>query len=231
MKKGGVVVWVVGDETIDGCETGTSFKQALYFKEIGFNIHDTMIYEKSGISRPSSNRCHQAFEYMFVLSKGKPKIFNSINDRLTLYPSSGRASIRQKDGSLLHKKNGVRNKKYGGRSNIWRYKTGKGLHTKDKIAYKHSAIFPEDLARDHIYMWSKEGDIVLDPFNGSGTTSKMAYLMYRRYIGIDCSREYCDITEKRIKMHKNERRHNDYWKILLNPLEKEKYGLSKYFKK
>ena len=80
-KSGGVVVWIVGDATIKGSETGTSFRQALYFKEIGFNLHDTMIYSKAGFQYPATNRYHQTFEYMFIFSKGKPKTFNPIKDR------------------------------------------------------------------------------------------------------------------------------------------------------
>lgn len=51
-KPGGVVVWVVGDATIKGSETGTSFRQALFFKDCGFNLHDTMIYKKTRTLSP-----------------------------------------------------------------------------------------------------------------------------------------------------------------------------------
>ena len=73
------------------------------------------------------------------------------------------------------------------------------MTTKDSFAFKHPAIFPEPIARDHIRSWSNEGDIVLDPFNGSGTTTKMARELGRRYIGIEVNPEYCEIAEKRLE--------------------------------
>ena len=81
---GGIVVWVVGDATINGSETGTSFRQALYFMECGFKLHDTMLFEKNSSSFPAKrtgNRYTQIFEYMFVFSKGKPKTAHLICDK------------------------------------------------------------------------------------------------------------------------------------------------------
>ncbi len=202
-KPGGVVVWVVGDATINGSETGTSFRQALYFKdEVGFNLHDTMIYAKTGFAKPFPNRYHQVFEYMFVLSKGKLKTFNPIKDRRNRYvgKNTKHNSWREIDGALTSRK-GTVVKEMGKRFNIWKYKIGKNLHTKDSSAFKHPAIFPEQLAQDHILSWSNPGDIVLDPMVGSGTTCKMAALNNRNYIGIDISEEYCEIARERIKTH------------------------------
>ena len=205
-KVGGVVVWVVADKTVNGSETGTSFKQALYFMKIGFNLHDTMIYEKSGCSFPETNRYYPIAEYMFILSKGSPNTINLISDRINTYAGEYVArenADRQKDGSLTPNtayKNEY-NKKvkpFGVRYNIWRYSVGKGNTTKDDV-FAHPAIFPEKLAHDHILSWSKEGDIVLDPMSGSGTTVKMANLLGRRYIGIDISPEYCQIAEDRLR--------------------------------
>lgn len=205
-KKGGVVVWIVGDSTINGSETGMSFKQALFFKEIGFNLHDTMIYQKSGFSNPSTQhkRYHQIFEYMFIFSKGKPKTFNPLKDRKNKTQYDFGKGRRKKDGSMTHQgdKTRIKLNEYGMRFNIWRYKTGKGNSTKDRIAFKHSAICPENLVKDHILSWSNEKDLVLDCFNGVGTTTKMAYLLNRNYIGIEISKEYCDIAEERIKNSK-----------------------------
>jgi len=201
-KEGGVVVWVVGDATVNGSETGTSFKQALYFKDIGFNLHDTMIYEKAGFSTPSSNRYHQVFEYMFIFVKGKIKTFNPIKDRKNRWDGSwGNCSIRQKDG-VLQKKDRIVLDEYGMRFNIWRYVSGSGFGQKDEIAYKHPATFPEQLAFDHIRSWSNEGDIVLDPMCGSGTTCKMAKKLRRKYIGIDISEKYCEIARLRVQGQK-----------------------------
>lgn len=183
-KEGGVVVWVVGDATIKGSETGTSFKQALYFKECGFNLHDTMIYEKNSSTFPAqkkSNRYTQIFEYMFVLSKGVAH-GNLICDKKNKY-----AGHKDFSGKL---KNPV--PEFSPRTNIWKYTTS----FNDKTG--HPAVFPEKLAEDHILSWSNEGDLVLDPFAGSGTTAKMALLNNRHYIGFDISEEYIKIEEKRI---------------------------------
>ena len=192
-KRGGVVVWIVGDSTVKGSETGTSFKQALFFKEIGFNLHDTMIYEKAQ-SCFGSNLCYlQSFEYMFVLSKGKPKTINFIRDRKNV--RSGKESMcvkgLSKDGkkSERHYKE---MKEYGKRKNIWKYGVGGG-----KI--KHPAVFPEQLAYDHIISWSNEGDVVMDIFMGSGTTAKMCKIANRNYIGFEISEEYCEIAKERLK--------------------------------
>ena len=199
-KIGGVVVWVVGDETIDGSETGTSFKQALYFKEIGFNLHDTMIYEKTGCAMPSPNRYLANFEYMFVSSKGKPKTYNLIEDRKNRFPirwGKGR-KVRNKDGSWSYRENYTA-KEFGRRFNIWKYNNGgQGYGCTDSFAQKHPASFPEQLAHDHIISWSNKGDTVLDPMCGSGTTLKMARLLGRKAIGIEISEEYCELTVRRL---------------------------------
>ena len=193
-KKGGVLVWVVGDATIKGSETGTSFKQALFFKECGFNLHDTMIYQKDNCPFPSSNRYYSNFEYMFVLSKGKPKTFNPIKDRMN--KSFGRkisGTNRQKNGATKIIKNTGRDiRQYGVRYNCWLISEG--------IRYNdHPAYFPEKLANDHIISWSNEGDLVYDPFMGSGTTAKMAIINKRNYIGSEISAEYCEIIKERLK--------------------------------
>ena len=151
-KEGGVVVWVVGDATIKGSETGTSFRQALLFMDKGFRLHDTMIYQKTGTPVPSNVRYNQCFEYMFVFSKGK----------------------------------------------VWVIKNGMYKSTHDKIAFEHPAIFPEELCEKHIKSWSSEGDIVFDPFMGSGTTAKMAILNNRNYVGSEISKEYCDVAYQRL---------------------------------
>jgi len=201
-KQGGVVVWVVGDATVKGSETGTSFKQALFFKEIGFNLHDTMIYEKSGVS-PATGRYYPAFEYMFIFSKGKPKTFNPILDRKNRWRERwGKTRVRKNA-------NGENGKPYeskiapefGMRRNIWQYTQGGGYGADDAIAYKHPAIFPEQLVIDHIISWSNEGELVYDPFMGSGTTAKMALLNNRKFVGSEISNEYCEIAEKRINEH------------------------------
>lgn len=201
-KQGGVVVWVVGDKTVKGSETGTSFKQALYFKEIGFNLHDTMIYQKDSISFPDTNRYYQTFEYMFVFSKGKPKTTNLLMDRENKWADGKKVILgreRQSDGTLVKKRKGNLLKPFGVRFNIWKYSTGKNKTTKDTIAYEHPAIFPEKLAQDHIQSWSNENDVILDPMCGSGTTLKQAYLNNRKFIGIDYSSEYVELSQRRLE--------------------------------
>jgi len=196
-KQGGVVVWIVGDETINGSETGTSFKQALYFKEIGFNLHDTMIYEKDP-RYPDKTRYLGCFEYMFILSKGIPKTFNPIIDlNNTTYSTKRKSYNRDKDGDISISKQ-LTIKQKCKRLNIWFFSAGYGRSSKDKIAFQHPAIFPEQLAQDHILSWSNEGDIVLDPMCGSGTTCKMAKKLGRKYIGIDISFKYYELSQRRV---------------------------------
>ncbi len=210
-KPGGVVVWVVGDATINGSETGTSFRQALYFKDVcGFNLHDTMIYKKHA-PYPPNVRYWQCFEYMFVFSKGEPKTFNPLMQMkkcIEKNPDRTR-TYRQKDGSLKTlNENAIKRFKRAAQNNyriadnIWEIQAGSITSAKDKHAYKHPAIFPEKLAQDHIISWSNPGDIVLDPMCGSGTTCKMALKLGRRFIGIDISEEYCEIARKRVEAEK-----------------------------
>ena len=193
-KEGGVVVWVVGDATINGSETGTSFKQALYFKEIGFNLYDTMIYKKKRVVPLTHNRYEQCFEYMFIFSKGKPKSFNPIMVSC-IYAGTetwAKPSFHKTSSSGLVKidKKKINDKKQ--KENVWEF-----LNAKDKM-FKHPAPFPEQLAEDHIISWSNKGDLVFDPFAGSGTTLKMAMLNDRNYLGFEISAEYCDLINKRI---------------------------------
>lgn len=194
IKPGGVVVWVVGDATVDGSETGSSFRQALHFMEIGFRLHDTMIYRKRNAIPLTHNRYEQEFEFMFILSRGSPKTFNPMMERCE---SGKTGTFRQRDGQLTRGHSSVAtNQKQ--RGNVWEYLVGKHKSTTDSFAFAHPATFPERLARDHVVSWSNPGDLVVDPFNGSGTTTKVAKLLGRRFIGIDVSPTYCRIARKRI---------------------------------
>lgn len=206
-KVGGVVVWVVSDATIKGSETMTSFRQALFANLCGFNLHDTMIWNKPTIPL-SHNRYEQSFEYMFIFSKGKPKTFNGIRKE---YSESTIKRVNSGDAySYTHRNNGQdeESKKSKKRklnpngtlkNNVWRISPDIKLTKNEKYLLKHPARFPEELARDHIASWSNEGDLVFDPFVGSGTTAKMAKLLGRNYLGFDISQEYIDIANKRIK--------------------------------
>ncbi|MEK7621617.1 MAG: site-specific DNA-methyltransferase [Patescibacteria group bacterium] len=203
-KQGGVVVWVIGDATIDGSETGTSFKQALYFREIGFNLHDTMIFKKiNPVPQIYRKRYNNQFEYMFVFSKGVVKTHNPImvdclHAGLQLNGTTYKNYSKniQERGKMAKP---VKDKKVKG--NIWEYVVGK--NKEDQEAKGHPAPFPCELAQDHILSWSNEGDLVLDPMCGSGTTCKMAKRLGRHYIGLDVSSDYCRIAEERLRMENN----------------------------
>jgi site-specific DNA-methyltransferase (adenine-specific) len=194
-KAGGCVVWVVGDATINGSETGTSFKQALFFMDCGFRLHDTMIYYKTHSTPLTHNRYEQYFEYMFVFSKGKPKAFNPILEntvragdkhiRTKSNKENGSAMRSRQEYSVCKETKIIRN--------VWHIAPNNTRH-------EHPAMFPEQLAHNHIISWSNENDLVYDPFMGSGTTAKMAILNNRNYIGSEISSEYCEIIEKRLQL-------------------------------
>ncbi len=197
-KKGGVVVWVVGDATVNGSETGTSFKQALYFKEIGFNLHDTMIYLKANPVPLTHNRYEQCFEYMFVCSKdGKPSVFNPLTETTSTIGGIFRGSQKKSDESMKYatrvrnETTAVQESKY--RRNAFTYVVG------DCETGAHPAPMPLNLAKDHILSWSNENDLVYDPFMGSGTTAKAAHQLKRRWIGSEISSEYVELANKRLE--------------------------------
>jgi len=197
IKDGGVVVWVVGDATIKGSETGTSFKQALYFKEIGFNLHDTMIWEKQTFTATGAlkTRYAQVFEYMFIFTKGNINTFNPIKDRPTKGTRKKYSTVRQANGTTKPQSSlgKVYADKPAQRFNVWRINTE--VSNSNRF---HPAQFSEKLAEDHIISWSNEGDIILDPFAGSGTVGKMAKQLNRNYILIEKEPEYIEIIKKRL---------------------------------
>jgi len=207
IKNGGVIVWIVGDGMYKGSETGTSFKQALFFKEYcGLRLHDTMIFEKNTTtypSKPDGIRYTASFEFMFVFSKGKPKTVNLIADKENRWKGTtnfGQKTDRDENDQLVPVKKFKPIPEYSPRTNIWKYITGNGYSTEDKFAHQHPAIFPEQLACDHILTWTNEGDIVYDCFSGSGTVLKMAKQHDRKYIGSEIVKEYFDLIEKRLSI-------------------------------
>ncbi len=195
LRAGGVIVWIVADQTRKGSESGESFRQALYFMRLGLNLHDTMIYQTNK-PPPSAKakRYHNCFEFMFVLSKGKPAVFNPLKERCLWAGVGTSPRVRDKNGELKGtRRRIIKDTKIV--ENIWKYSTGKGKDTQ----YGHPAPFPIKLAKDHIKSWSNENDIVLDPFNGSGTTTVAARALGRKYIGIDIESQYCDIALNRLE--------------------------------
>lgn len=201
IKKGGIVVWIIGDKIKNGNKSLTSFKQALYFQQIGFNVHDVMIYAKKNTPFMRSNAYTNGYEYMFILSKGKPKTFNPLKEPTAR--SGFEMLVANKGADAKNHKVLKELKKEKTKSNIWYYAVGLGGTTNDKEAFKHPAVFPEQLALDHILSWSNEGDIVFDPMCGSGTTCKMAFLNKRNFIGVDISKEYIGIAKNRLKKYES----------------------------
>lgn len=202
---GGVVVWIVGDATINGSETGTSFRQALYFMEIGFSLHDTMIYQKTNPAPSGSkNRYYSAFEYMFVLSKGKPKTFNELRvtrskNWIDKRPSRDKNYIRNKAGEFKTRNVPLDMNAKVKMKNVWNAVVGGGNSTMDSYAFEHPAILPEIIAENHILSWSNKGDKIFDPFMGSGTVGKMALKNNREFIGCEIVEKYFKISTKRLQ--------------------------------
>ena len=198
LKPGGVIVWVVADATVNGSETLTSMRQAIHFKDVcGLNVHDTMVYKKAAVGACGSNLAYwQAWEYMLVLAKGNPRTVNRLADRRN--SSAGMAKWRSPKAETI----GARENRVmetadtGTRDNVWTYQIG---HFAGDDVTEHPAPFPESLAKDHIASWSNPGDVVLDPFAGSGTTLKAAKELNRQWCGIEINPEYCAIAEGRMR--------------------------------
>ena len=193
---GGVCVWVVGEKISKGCRSLTSFEHAFIGRSVGWNVHDVMIYQKKNTPFMRSNAYTNCYELMIVFSKGKPKTFNPLKDPTVR--NGWETAVHNKGPDAVNRKRPVELRKEKTRNNIWQYAVGMGGTTSDKIAFKHPAVFPEKLAEDHILSWSNPGDVVLDPMSGSGTTCKMAMLNDRQWVGIDVSKEYIEISRKRM---------------------------------
>lgn len=195
LKPGGVIVWVVADATKDGSETGSSMEQALHFKRLGLNLHDTMIWHKGVFTGVGSVQCRYgpSTEFMFVFSDGRPKTFNAIKDRKNIHEgASGKAAtVRLPSGEKIRKTHeAMPLGEFGIRFNVWQIPPQQNE--------LHPAPFPDNLARDHVATWSNPGDLVLDPFSGSGTTAKAAKTLGRQFIGLEVNPDYCAIAEQRI---------------------------------
>ena len=196
---GGVLVWVVQEQIIDGSESGESSRQRLAFGNIGFRLHHTMVIGKLGGHQHSPGRYGRPLEYAFILSKGKTRHFSPIRDKANR--EAGRIKVftnRERDGSFRKKKK-AKVHPFGFRSAVWSYPTGKHHTAQEDYAFEHPALMPEQMAEDHILSWSRVGDLVFDPFAGAGTVLKMAKLTHRRYLGFEISPKYVKIAERRLK--------------------------------
>lgn len=205
LRPGGVCVWVVADQMVDGSETGTSFRTALAFMDKGMLLHDTMIYAKKNWMPNSGNdkvRYGQAFEYMFCLSKGKPSKFNPVLMENMSYGRTSASSFRNHNQDSLEAKTVKTESATKVHGNVFLYGVGFSMTTSYREAYQHPAVYPERLAYDQISTWTDIGDIVLDPFCGSGTTLFCAGILGRNSIGIDISQEYLDLTRRRLEHQK-----------------------------
>ncbi|GAB6393324.1 MAG: site-specific DNA-methyltransferase [Treponematales bacterium] len=200
-KKGGVVVWVVGDKIRKGNRSLTSFRHAFAFQSAGFNVHDVMIYKKKNTPFMRSNAYTNCYEFMFVLSKGSPKTFRPLMEKTARHGFEMIVHNKGPDG--INKKNLKELKPQKVKTNIWEYAVGLGGSTNDREAFEHPAIFPEKLAEDHIVTWSNPGELVFDPMCGSGTTCKMALKHSRLYLGCDISAEYIEIARRRLANYEN----------------------------
>ena len=191
---GGVLIWNVADSVRDGSETGTSFRQALAFMDAGLRLHDTMLYLRTNVNFPDAVRYENGFEYMFVFSSGCPKTFNPIKDRPNKYAGLAmHGTDRQRDGSLKPISGlGKLVNRNGKRFNWW-------FLTNNQPDNGHPAPMPYAMAADQITSWTHEGDTILDPFMGSGTTGVACAKMGRKFIGIELEPKYFDIACKRIE--------------------------------
>ena len=211
LKEGGVLVWIVADAIRDGGETGTSFRHALGFLDRGLKLHQSLIYQKHCPLHLSTNRCLKNKENMFVFSNGKPKTANILKDRVNLTVGMGKEKSRgmargkpnDPDAIKDVEEKGYKVHQFSKRHCIWKYRVGYRLscsNEESKFVFNHPAIFPLKLAEDHIKTWTNEGDLVLDPMAGSGTTLRAAISLNRKAVGIEIHKPYCKLIEKRMNL-------------------------------
>ena len=199
IRPGGVVVWVIGDSIKKGSRTLTGYLHAFQFRRQGFNIHDIMIWQKKNPMYAQRRAYVSCFEYVLVCTRGAPDTFNPLRTPTVSGAVPFVAGARGRDG-VLKSVRGMHNEEKV-LTNIWEYAVGRGGTTRDDVAFEHPALFPEKLAADHIVSWSNPGDLVVDPMCGASTTGKMALMNGRRYVGIDVSEEYIDVSKRRLAEH------------------------------
>ena len=153
--------------------------------ELGFLMRGEIIWDKSasagsscawGSFQSASNPClRDIHEYLLVFSKGDYKLPRSKKER-----AEGRIDTIEKRDFIEQTKS------------IWRFATERASRV------NHPAPFPVELPRRCIEMYTFAGDVVFDPFNGSGTTCVAAKQSGRVFVGMDLSEEYCAIADERI---------------------------------
>lgn len=210
---GGVLVWVVGDQIVDGGESGTAFSQALHFRSLGLRIHQTLIFQRWTVNGMCADRYHREHEYMFVLTKnGRPRVANMIADRRSAQPEKpvvkklgmGRTGdVKLGADNLTRHRLGVTGE-FTRRGSVWQYSVGGtgnmvGKHEPLRDVFAHPAIFPYALAADQVRSWSNPGDLVLDPMAGSGTTLRAAVDLGREAVGVEVNPEYCELIRERMR--------------------------------
>lgn len=193
LKPGGIIVWNVNDKTEGGSETGTSFRQALYFMDAGLKLNDTMIWLKTNpMPQVKQPRYNQVFEYMFVFSKGAPKTFNPIMVPCKCAGQDYDSTCKNMGGENGRTKKHFKINSEKVDDNVWQFAIAQNKSP-------NPAVFPIELPRRHILSWTNPGDIVLDPFIGSGTTALAAIELGRKYLGFEMNEEYFDWTCKKIE--------------------------------
>ena len=201
LKDGGIAVMVIQDATKDFAKSLTSFRTIVdWCDNVGFRLFETVIYHKNGTEGAWwKQRFRVDHEYMPIFMKGKkPQYFNKEPLKI---PSKHGGKVmsgsgnRRTDGTLSETvRRPINTMKC--RGTVWDYLMA---GDKNPLKRKHPAVFPDKIPYDCIQCFCPEGGLVLDPFIGCGSTAVMAKVLGRNYIGIDISREYCDLAEERIE--------------------------------
>ena len=201
LKDGGICVMVIQDSTRDFAKSLTSFRTIVdWCDNIGFRLFECNIYNRQGTEGAWwKKRFRVDHEYMPIFLKGKrPQYFDKENIKI---PSKhgGKimtgANIRTKNGQTGSRKVKINPTKCPGTVMTF----GNTCGGESKLKSKHPAVFPNMLAYDMIECFCPEDGTVLDPFNGSGTTTLAAKCLGRNYIGIDVSEEYNKIARERLE--------------------------------
>lgn len=200
-KEGGVCCMVIQDATKNGAKSLTSFRTACLFADLGWRLFECCIYSRAGVPGAWwTKRFRVDHEYIFIFTRGDglPRRF----DKTSLMVESKYAGITAGGTKRTTKGDFVAIKKtvispLKCRGTIWHYAASNTERNKTKS--EHPATYPDSLARDIISCFSKEGDLVLDPMMGSGTTGIASVNMGRRFLGIEISVQYMEIAKRRFR--------------------------------